>query len=53
MTNVYELGYRARQHPERPAVIMAGSGAVTTYGQLDERSNRLAHLMRQAGPADR
>ncbi len=49
MTNAYELGYRAGQHPEHPAVIMAGSGAVTTYGQLDERSNRLAHVMRQTG----
>ena len=28
---------------------MAGSGAVATYGELDERSNRLAHVMRQTG----
>ena len=28
---------------------MAGSGLVTTYRDLDERSNRLAHLLRDAG----
>ena len=49
MTHPYELGYRAGEDPDHAAVIMAGSGAVTTYGQLDERSNRLAHVMRRAG----
>ncbi|MGH9060787.1 MAG: AMP-binding protein, partial [Acidimicrobiales bacterium] len=39
----------AREHPDTPAVIMGGSGAVLTYGQLDERSNRLAHLRRSRG----
>ena len=28
---------------------MAGSGRMTTYRQLDERSNRLAHLLRRSG----
>ena len=45
----YHLGYRAAQHPDRPAIIMSGSGEVTTYRTLDERSNRLAHALREAG----
>ncbi|MFI6598315.1 acyl-CoA synthetase [Nonomuraea sp. NPDC050536] len=35
--------------PDKPAVIMAGSGQVVTYRRLDEESNRLAHLFRAAG----
>ena len=43
------LGARAAAHPDRPAVVMVGSGEVTTYRQLDEQSNRLAHALRAAG----
>jgi long-chain acyl-CoA synthetase len=39
----------ASQHPDRPAVVMAGSGEIVSYRELDERSNRLAHLLRAAG----
>ena len=42
-------GTYAASAPDRPAVIMAGSGEVVTYRELDERSNRLAHLLRGAG----
>jgi fatty-acyl-CoA synthase len=49
MTNEYHVGTQAQVHPERPAIVMAGSGLVTTYRELDERSNRLAHLLRDAG----
>ncbi len=42
-------GAHARTIPDHPAVIMARSGEVVTYRQLDERSNRLAHLLRDAG----
>jgi long-chain acyl-CoA synthetase len=35
--------------PDKPAVIMAGSGRVVTYRELDEESNRLAHLFRATG----
>ncbi|MFG1866054.1 acyl-CoA synthetase [Microbispora bryophytorum] len=35
--------------PDKPAVIMAGSGRVITFRELDEESNRLAHLLRAAG----
>ncbi len=42
-------GVHAQHSPDRPAVIMGGSGEVQTYRSLDERSNRLAHLLREAG----
>ena len=42
-------GTHARTAPDRPAVVMATSGEVLTYRELDERSNRLAHLLRAAG----
>jgi long-chain acyl-CoA synthetase len=45
----HHLGYQAALHPDRAAVIMAATGQVTTYRQLDERSNRLAHAFRAAG----
>ena len=32
-----------------PAVVMTGSGATQTWGQLDERSNRLANFWRVHG----
>ena len=35
--------------PDQPAVVMATSGEVVTYRELEERSNRLAHLLRDAG----
>jgi len=34
---------------QQPAVIMASSGEVVTYGELEARSNRLAHLLRARG----
>ncbi|GAA3138819.1 acyl-CoA synthetase [Planomonospora alba] len=42
-------GAIAAVSPGKPAVIMAGSGRVVTYRELDEESNRLAHLFRAAG----
>ncbi len=44
----------ARANPERPCIIMAGSGETISYGELDARANRLAHLLRATGlgPAD-
>jgi long-chain acyl-CoA synthetase len=36
----------ARTSPDKPACIMAATGEVTTYRQLDERSNQGAHLFR-------
>ena len=49
VTTANHLGTRAAAHPDHPAVVLAGSGEVTTYGELDERSNRLAHAFRRAG----
>ncbi|GAA2610591.1 acyl-CoA synthetase [Actinomadura fulvescens] len=43
------LGQIAEQTPDKPAVIMAGSGRVITYRELNEASNRLAHLLRAEG----
>ncbi|GAA2361606.1 acyl-CoA synthetase [Saccharopolyspora halophila] len=42
-------GVHAATTPDKPAVIMAGSGAVTTYRELDDRSLRLANALRAAG----
>jgi long-chain acyl-CoA synthetase len=42
-------GTVAAEHPDRPAVVMATSGEVVTFRQLDERSNQLAHLLRASG----
>ena len=39
----------AAANPDKPAVIMAGSGEIVTYRQLDERSNQCAHLFRSLG----
>lgn len=39
----------ATQNPGKPAYIMAGSGEVITYGELEAQSNRLAHFFRKAG----
>ena len=36
----------AQAHPHKPAIIMAGSGQIVTYGELDRRSNQGAHLFR-------
>jgi long-chain acyl-CoA synthetase len=41
------LAHHARVFPDKPAII-AGD-AVLTYGQLNERVNRLAHALRRAG----
>jgi long-chain acyl-CoA synthetase len=49
MTNERHVGAQAEKHPDRSAIVMAGSGRVTTYGELDGRSNRLAHLLRDGG----
>lgn len=42
----------AERSPDKPAIIMAGSGEQRTYRELDERSNRIAHLFRSLGLQD-
>ncbi len=34
---------------DKPCFIMAGSGKVVTYGEFEERTNQLAHLLRDIG----
>ncbi|MGH3725055.1 MAG: acyl-CoA synthetase [Mycobacterium sp.] len=42
-------GTHASQFPDKPAVVMAASGATLTYGELDEQSRRLARFWHDAG----
>lgn len=39
----------AKSQPERAAIIMAGSGEVITFAELDARSNQVAQLLRARG----
>jgi acyl-CoA synthetase (AMP-forming)/AMP-acid ligase II len=42
-------GVHASGNPDKPAVIMAGSGETVTYAELEDRSTRLARVLREAG----
>jgi acyl-CoA synthetase (AMP-forming)/AMP-acid ligase II len=42
-------GAFAETTPDHPAVIMAGSGRVTTYAELDAAANRLSRVLHAAG----
>ncbi len=42
-------GEYAEQHPDQPALIMAGSGETLTFAEFEANANRLAHLYRDAG----
>jgi len=42
-------GHHASQHPDRAAIIMAGSGEAVSYAAFEARSNQLAHFLRQQG----
>jgi acyl-CoA synthetase (AMP-forming)/AMP-acid ligase II len=44
--NLTEL---AARYGDKPAIVMAGSGDTLTYRELEERSNRIAHLFRSRG----
>ncbi len=39
----------SQQLAAQAAIIMAGTGEVVSYGELERRSNRLAHLLRATG----
>lgn len=39
----------AARTPDRPALVMAGSGTVRTYRELDEASTRVALVLRDRG----
>ncbi len=42
-------GHYAELHPDRPAFVMASTGASVSYREFEERANRLAHLLRDHG----
>lgn len=39
----------AREHGDKPAVVMGGSGATLSYAELERQSNKIAHLFRSRG----
>ncbi len=41
-------GYHAARDPNRPAIVMAASGEVVTYAELESRSARVARAVRAA-----
>ncbi|MFD0687161.1 acyl-CoA synthetase [Actinomadura fibrosa] len=43
------LGQIAALTPDKPAIVMAGSGRVVTFGELNDESNRLAQLLHAEG----
>jgi long-chain acyl-CoA synthetase len=46
---VFHPFHHARIHPEKAAYVMARSGEMVTYGQLEARSNQGAQLFRSLG----
>ncbi|HVM40801.1 MAG TPA: AMP-binding protein [Acidimicrobiia bacterium] len=44
-----QLATHADAHPDKPAVVMASSGEVVTFRQLDERSMQLAQYLHHVG----
>jgi long-chain acyl-CoA synthetase len=42
-------GAHAITTPDKPAYVMARSGRIVTYRELEESSNRIAHLLRKLG----
>jgi long-chain acyl-CoA synthetase len=42
-------GNRYAQHPDRAAFIMASTGETVSYAEHEQRTNRLAHLLRAEG----
>lgn len=49
MSKLVYITEHARATPDKPAIVMAETGAVTTFGALEAASNRAAHLFRKLG----
>ncbi len=49
LSNRYYLSVHARSAPDSPACILAETGDVTTYLELEESTNQIAHLFRSLG----
>jgi len=47
-----QIREHAQASPDKPAVILYPSGKVVTFGEMEARANRLAHLFRRAGLRD-
>jgi len=47
--NQFQPGTYSASHGDRPAVVMADSGEVVTYAELEDRSRRYANLLLAAG----
>ena len=44
-----QIREHAEATPDKPAVIMYPSGAVVTFGEMEDRANQLAYLFRSHG----
>jgi long-chain acyl-CoA synthetase len=42
-------GAHLSNSPDKPAIVMAGSGFTQTFAELDAAANRVSHLLRSAG----
>lgn len=42
-------GFNAKKFPDKPAIVMAGSGKIMTHGELNALSNQGAQLFRSLG----
>ena len=51
MTDIEHPSRFAQSTPDRAAVIVADTGTTLTYGQLEARSNQVAHALRARGLA--
>ncbi len=39
----------AQTNPDKPVIVMVGSGRTATFGELEQRANRTAHFFRHLG----
>ena len=46
---MFTITTHAAKQPDRPAVVFGNGEFVETYGQLEERSRRIAHVLRRCG----
>jgi long-chain acyl-CoA synthetase len=49
LSDLVYITEHAHKTPDKPAIVMAETGAITTFGQLEAASNRAAQLFRQLG----
>ena len=41
--------HHAKERPDHPAIVMAGSGETVSYAQMEATANRIAHWLRSEG----